>query len=114
MYFSVFCLSTSIIIYSILSTTYSIHYILVNTMNNRNNSQSSTVFVKITSLDAYESSWRIFVVAYSTDYNPVFLSGLSVSVRRPIGLLFLVKHFFGLDTTLINNNMKTFLNQVVT
>ena len=48
-----------------------------DTFPNQNNGQSS---VQITYRDVYESSWLLVVVAYLTDDNPVFFTGLSVGV----------------------------------
>ena len=49
----------------------------VDTAANQNNGQSSA---QITYRDIYESSWRLVVVAYLTDDNPVFFTGLSAGV----------------------------------
>ena len=52
-----------------------------HTAANQNNGQLS---VQITYRDVYESSWRLVVVAYLTDDNPVFFTGLSVAVPVPL------------------------------
>ena len=53
-----------------------------DTAANQNNGQSS---VQITYRGVYESSWRLVVVAYLTDDNPVFFTGLSAGVPVPLG-----------------------------
>ena len=69
-------------------------HLTVNTMNNQNISQLATSFRHKTQPNVYEIRCRFAVVAYATDDNPLFFSGLSVGVPALLHLLLHIKDLF--------------------